>query len=298
MGSSTGSLLVKEEMWIDRILRQVKKLCAVHSEDEDRLQKRKKDLFERTSKKLTAHWHPQWRDVKTALRATQKIVALAEKCQRRIHVLHISTQEEMNLLKDKKPLVSCEVLPQHLTFHAPECYDLWGNFAQMNPPLRERHHQEALWKAVQKDWVDVIGSDHAPHTVEEKQRPYPQSPSGITGVQTLLPIMLHHVQKGRLPLTQMVAMMSYRPAQMYQIPSKGSLQLGFDADLVLVDLKQKRTIEKKWIVCKSSWTLYEGMKVQGWPVATFVRGQLTMHEDEIVTPQPCGKALSFPPFGS
>ena len=335
MGSSTGSLLVEEEARLESILRQTRKLCAIHSEDEGRLRERREKYFGDGTATgiasgaasgnghwngfnghwnhlwnmasgaasgaafggaITAHWHPRWRDVETALSSTRKILALAEKCQRRIHILHISTEEEITLLKDKKPLVSCEVLPQHLTFYAPECYDLWGNFAQMNPPLRERRHQEALWKAVQGGWVDVIGSDHAPHTVEEKQRPYPQSPSGITGVQTLLPVMLNHVRKGRLPLTQMVHLMSCRPAHIYQIPRKGSLQVGFDADLTLVDLRQKRTIEKQWIACKSPWTLYEGMKVQGWPVATFVQGQLAMYEDEVVAPEPCGKAVAFPPL--
>ena len=291
MGSSTGSLLVHEEEVLESILSKTKKICAVHSEDEHRLQERKQLFRERAN--LTAHFHPEWRDVKSALISTKKIIGLAQKHQRRVHVLHISTEEEMELLKDKKPLISCEVLPQHLTLYAPDCYDRLGSFAQMNPPLREKRHQDALWKALQKGWIDVIGSDHAPHTLEEKQAPYPQSPSGLVGVQTLLPIMLYHVQQGRLSLEQMVFMMSCKPAQMYQIPNKGSLQVGFDADLTLVDLKQKRLIEKKWIVCKSPWTPYEGMEVQGWPVATFIQGQLAMYEDEVLAPKPCGKPILF-----
>lgn len=288
MGSSTGDLLVAEDVHLENILRSTTKPIAVHCEDEELL-KARKSIAE---KGAHPRFHPRWRNVATALRATQRIVSLAEKVGRKVHVLHITSAEELDFLKNKKHAATVECLPQHLTLHAPECYDTLGTYAQMNPPIREKRHQEALWKAINDGIVDVLGSDHAPHTRYEKDQPYPHTPSGMTGVQTLVPIMLNHVSKGRLSLERFVQMASLNPARIYNARDKGGIIVGNDADFTIVDLKLKKTIENSWIKSKCGWSPYDGMSVTGWPKATFVRGQLAMHEDAIFA-NAIGQAVFF-----
>jgi dihydroorotase len=236
--------------------------------------------------------HAEWRDAETALLATKRLVRLARETGRRVHTLHISTAEEMEFLEDNRDIATVEVLPQHLTLSAPEAYDRLGTLAQQNPPIRAARHREALWKAVRDGIVDCIGSDHAPHTLEEKQRPYPQSPSGMTGVQTLVPIMLDHVNAGRLTLQRFIDLTSAGPARVYGVAGKGRIVLGYDADLTIVDLKAKRTIENSWIASKSGWTAYDGQTVMGWPVATVLRGQVIMQNDEVIG-SPVGAPTRF-----
>ena len=261
---------------------------AVHCEDEDRLQER----LHLVKGGAPVAMHAEWRDAETALRATKRLVRLARETGRRVHTLHISTAEEMEFLEDNRDIATVEVLPQHLTLSAPEAYERLGTLAQQNPPIRAARHREALWKAVRDGIVDCIGSDHAPHTLEEKQRPYPQSPSGMTGVQTLVPIMLDHVNAGRLTLQRFIDLTSAGPARVYGVASKGRIALGFDADLTIVDLKAKRTITNDWIASKSGWTSYDGQAVTGWPIATIVRGQVVMQNDEVVG-NPIGAPTRF-----
>ncbi|HAQ33402.1 MAG TPA: dihydroorotase, partial [Rhodospirillaceae bacterium] len=185
-----------------------------------------------------------------------------------------------------------EVTPQHLTLVAPDCYDRLGTLAQMNPPIRETRHREALWQAVTEGVVDVVGSDHAPHTLEEKARPYPESPSGMTGVQTLLPLLLDHMNAGRLSLKRLIDLTSAGAARIYDIEGKGGIAPGFDADFTIVDLKAERTISNDWIASKVGWTPFDGMAVRGWPVATVIRGRVVMREDEILG-DPCGEPVRF-----
>jgi len=184
------------------------------------------------------------------------------------------------------------VLPQHLTFTAPECYERLGSLVQMNPPIREARHQEALWQAINQGLVDVLGSDHAPHTLAEKQKPYPACPSGLTGVQTMVPLMLDHVHHGRLTLERLVDLTSAGPARVLGVAGKGRIALGYDADFTIVDLKKQQTIENSWIVSKSGWTAYDGMRVTGWPVATIVRGNIVMREGSLAN-QPQGQQVRF-----
>lgn len=288
MGSSTGSLLVEEDVHVERVLRSGKRRVIVHSEDEARLRERKQIAIDGAHPRF----HSIWRDEETALRSTRRLLALARKTGRPVHVLHVTTAEEMEFLKDQKDVATVEVLPQHLTLEAPECYERLGTYAQMNPPIRDRRHRERLWKAVLDGTVDVFGSDHAPHTHEEKQKPYPQSPSGFPGVQTIVPLLLNHVNEGRLPLTRFVEMMSENPRRLFGVKNKGRIAPGFDADFTVVDLKKTRTIENSWIASRCGWTPYDGMKVTGWPVMTILKGRVCMREDEILIPS-SGEPVDF-----
>lgn len=280
MGSSTGTLLVDQEEVLDKILRSGKRRMIIHSEDEARLKERKHIALESHD----VHDHPVWRDVETAMISTRKLLRLARAAQRPVHVLHISTGEEMEFLKTQKDIATVEVLPQHLTLFAPDCYDRLGTFAQQNPPIREKRHLDRIWQALNDGTVDVIGSDHAPHTREEKMKTYPDSPSGVPGVQTLVPILLNHVSEGRLSLVKFAELVTLNPRRVFGIQNKGLLQTGFDADFSIVDLKAERTIENKWIASKCGWTPFDGMKVRGWPRMTILKGEVAMSEDHVLIP--------------
>jgi len=285
MGSSTGSLLVDEEAALQRILGSGTRRIAFHCEDETRLNERKHLIEGGVSPVM----HPEWRDARTAFIATERLIRLARAAGRRIHVLHVTTAEEMALLAEHKDIATVEVTPQHLTLSAPEAYERLGTYAQMNPPIRSEEHRLALWRALDQGIVDVIGSDHAPHTKEEKAKPYPQSPSGMTGVQTLVPIMLDHVAAGRLSLQRFIDLTSAGPARIYGMANKGRIAVGYDADFTVVDLQAQRRITNMWIASKCGWTPFDGMKVTGWPIATIIRGHVVMREDTLL-----GDALGEP----
>jgi dihydroorotase len=219
-------------------------------------------------------------------------VKTAREFGKRVHVLHISTREEIDFLRDHKDVASCEVTPHHLTMAAPECYERLGTRAQMNPPVRDAEHRAGLWRGIEQGIVDILGSDHAPHTAEEKAKAYPASPSGMTGVQTLVPLMLDHVNAGRLSLQRFVDLSSHGPARLFNIAAKGRIAAGYDADLTIVDLKREETITNEWIASRAGWTPYDGMKVRGWPVGTFVRGKRVMWQGEVLTPS-AGEPVRF-----
>lgn len=287
MGASTGSLLVESDAGVERVLRAIKRRAAFHSEDEYRLAERR-DLA------VQGDWtsHIVVRDVEAAVSSTRRLLRLARKTGKRIHVLHISTAEEMELLRDAKDVASVEVLPNHLTLAAPECYERLKGYAQQNPPIREARHREALWRALNAGIVDVVATDHAPHTKEEKARPYPASPSGTPGVQTFVPIMLNHVHAGRLTLRRFVELTSAGPQRVFGIANKGRIAEGYDADFTLVDLKRVETIRAEDGASKCGWTPYDGETVTGWPVRTIVRGQTIMADGEI-TRKGAGKPVKF-----
>jgi dihydroorotase len=233
-----------------------------------------------------------WRDEITALQCTQRLVRLAHETGKRVHVLHITTMQEMEFLADHKDVASVEATPHHLTLEAPGCYERLGALAQMNPPVRDASHRAGIWRGIAAGIVDVLGSDHAPHTREEKAQVYPATPSGMTGVQTLVPIMLDHVNAGRLSLLRFVDLTSAGPARLFGIARKGRIAVGYDADLTVVDLKRRETITNGWIKSRAGWTPYDGVTVNGWPVATVVRGQRVMWEGELVAPAR-GEAVRF-----
>ncbi|WP_294535105.1 dihydroorotase [uncultured Rhodoblastus sp.] len=286
MGSSTGSLLVADDAGVTEILRHARRRAAFHSEDEFR-------LIERMGERVPGDpaSHPVWRDVETAMACTRRLIAIARAQRARIHVLHVSTGEEIELLSRHKDIASVEVTPHHLTLSADD-YATLGTKIQMNPPVRDKSHREILWRGLDQGVVDVIGSDHAPHTLEEKARAYPDSPSGMTGAQTLVPIMLDHVAAGRLTLQRFVDLTSAGPARLFQIARKGRIAVGFDADLTIVDLKRRETIRNSWIASRCGWTPYHGKQVTGWPVGTFVRGARVMWEGEVLAPS-TGQPIRF-----
>ena len=279
MGASTGDLLVEDEPSLDRIIGRISRRAAFHSEDEARLKARAG-----LRRQGDPSSHPVWRDPEAAMIATQRLVRLAEKYNKRVHVLHISTADEMTFLADHKEWASVEVTPHHLTLVAPDCYERLGTYAQMNPPVRDEQHRCAIWAALASGVVDVLGSDHAPHTRAEKDHPYPESHSGMTGVQTLVPIMLDHVNAGRLTLERFVDLTSAGPQRLFGLRGKGRIAVGYDADLTIVDLKRRERITNGWIQSRCGWTPYDGVTVQGWPVGTFVRGRRVMWDGEILGP--------------
>src|SRR3954454_3015003 len=287
IGSSTGALLVEDDASLRRIFKVIRRRAAFHAEDEYRLNERKPLRVEGDPRS-----HPVWRDEEAALRATQRLVNLARETGKRIHVLHISTKQEIVYLRDHKDVATVEATPHHLTLAAPECYERLGTYAQMNPPVRSADHRDVIWWGVEQGIVDILGSDHAPHTAAEKAKSYPASPSGMTGVQTLVPIMLDHVNAGRLSLARFVDLTSAGPARLFGIACKGRIASGYDADLTIVDLKRQQTITNEWIGSRAGWTPYDGVTVTGWPVGTFVRGARVMWEGELLTPGR-GEAVRF-----
>lgn len=276
MGSSTGSLLVEDDPSLDKIIAKLTRRASFHAEDEDRLISR---MDHRVPGDPSSH--PVWRDVTAALMATQRLVKLAETHRKRVHVLHISTADEMVFLGQHKEWASVEVTPHHLTLEAPDCYERLGAYAQMNPPVRGAEHRAGIWKGIADGTVDVLGSDHAPHVREEKEHTYPNSHSGMTGVQTLVPMMLDHVNAGRLTLQRFVDLTSGGPQRLFGLRGKGRIAVGYDADFTIVDMKRRETITNDWIESRCGWTPYDGVTVTGWPVGTFVRGQRAMWQGEL-----------------
>jgi dihydroorotase len=279
MGASTGTLLVQDDAGVADVLRHINRRGTFHSEDEYR-------LADRRPLARTGDWtsHPEVRDPQTAIQSTHRLVRLATDLGKRIHVLHVTTAEEMAYLADHKAVATVEATPQHLTLHGPEAYERLKGFAQMNPPIRDLENQKGLWRGIEHGVVDVLGSDHAPHTREEKARPYPASPSGMPGVQTLLPVMLTHVANGRLTLERLMDLTSHGAQRVFGIAGKGRMAEGYDADLTIVDLKAKRTLKHEDMATRSGWTPFDGFETTGWPMATIIRGRVVMRDDEIVIP--------------
>ena len=287
MGSSTGNLLIPDDETLINVLKSRNFRVAVHAEDEPRLIERKKLI-----KSNDVHFHPVWRDELSALNATKRVIKGANASKKPVHILHITTEEEIEYIRQNKEYISVEVTPQHLTLSAPDCYDELGTFAQMNPPIRESRHQKGLWKGIKDGVVDVIGSDHAPHTIEEKHKPYPDTPSGMPGVQTLLPIMLDHVNNGNLSLFKLCQLISTNPAKLYKVINKGEIKLNNDADLTIIDLNKEVKIKDDMMANKSGWTPFNNKNVKGWPIMTIVNGNIVMRDGELIG-KPIGKPVSF-----
>lgn len=286
MGSSTGDLLVEDDEGVASILRNTRRRAAFHSEDEFRLRERQNLRVDNDPSS-----HPIWRDEIAALQCTERLVRIARQERARIHVLHISSAEEITFLEQHKDVATCEATPHHLTMSSDD-YARLGTLLQMNPPVRAARHRNGIWHGISQGVVDVLGSDHAPHTLAEKAKPYPSSPSGMTGVQTLVPIMLDHVNSGRLSLERFVDLSSHGPNRIFGMARKGRIAAGYDADFTVVDMKRKETITNAQAGSKAGWTPYDGKQVTGWPVGTIVRGIRVMWEAEITTPSQ-GRAVEF-----
>jgi len=279
MGASTGDLLIPDDAGVEAVLRSINRRAAFHSEDEARLAERRPLARE-------GDWtsHPEVRDVEVAVRSTRRLLRMAEKLGKRVHILHVTTAEEVEIIAAHRAYATMEANPQHLTYAAPEIYERLKGYAQMNPPIREARHREGLWRGVNQGVVDVLGTDHAPHTKEEKEQPYPASPSGMPGVQTIVPVMLTHVAEGRLTLERFVDLTAHGPQRVFGLADKGRLAVGYDADFTIVDLKARRTISNADMANRSGWTPFDGFQATGWPMATIVRGIGVMRDGEVTTP--------------
>ena len=286
-GSSTGKLLVDKEKDIEKVISKSDRIVSIHSEDEEILNLRKKFI-----KEGDVHSHPEWRNAECAMSSTRRVVKIAERYNKQIHVLHVTTKDEVDFLAMHKKNVTFEITPQHLTLYAPDCYDKLGSFAQMNPPIRKKEHFDRLWVAVKNSVVDVLGSDHAPHSKEDKNKKYPGSPSGMPGVQTILPIMLDHINNEKLSLNQLVKLMCENPCRIFGIKNKGYLKEGYDADLTIIDMNKSVTIKNEMIASKCGWTPFDNYKVKGFPVATIVNGSIVMNDGKVVA-ESLGKPLEF-----
>ena len=287
VGSSTGNLLVANEKDIEIVFKNSSKVVAVHSEDEQILNINKKLI-----KKGDVHTHPVWRSEECAISSTRRIVKIAERYNKKAHILHITTKQEVDFLTQHKGNITFEITPQHLTIYAPDCYDKLGTYAQMNPPIRDKSHYDRLWYAVKNNLNETIGSDHAPHLRENKDKEYPNSPSGMPGVQTLVPVMLNHVNEGKLSLTQFINLVCENPIKIFGIKNKGFIKKDFDADFTIVDMKKKIVIENKNIESKCGWSPFDGYEFKGTPISTIIGGIIKMRDGKILG-EPEGLPLKF-----
>ncbi len=286
-GSSTGNLLVAKEDDIEKVISNSDRVVSIHSEDEEIINLRKKFI-----KEGDVHSHPEWRNSECAMSSTRRVVKIAERYNKKIHVLHVTTKEEVDFLAMHKKNVSFEITPQHLTLYAPDCYDKLGTFVQMNPPIRKKEHYDRLWTAVKNSIVDVLGSDHAPHSQEDKNKKYPASPSGMPGVQTILPIMLNHINNEKLSLDQLIKFMCENPCKIFGIKNKGYIKEGFDGDLTIVDMNKKQIIKNEMMASKCGWTAFHDMTVKGFPIATIINGKIVMDNGKVVE-EGSGQPLEF-----
>ncbi|UZQ54832.1 dihydroorotase [Trichothermofontia sichuanensis B231] len=288
MGSMHGPLLIDQEADLAPIFATGDRLIAVHAENQGRIEQRRQQFAGITDPAI----HSQIQDNQAALEATQLALKLSRKYRRRLHILHLSTAEEADLLRQEKPTwVTAEVTPQHLLLNT-SAYATIGTLAQMNPPLRSPHDNEVLWQALLDGVIDFIATDHAPHTLEEKAQPYPNSPSGMPGVETSLPLLLTQAKQGRCTVAQVANWMSTAVARAYGIPNKGLITPGYDADLVLVDLVTKRPVLRSQLLTKCGWSPFEGWQLTGWPVVTIVGGQVVYERGQLNL-DVRGKPLSF-----
>lgn len=288
MGSMHGALLIDQEALLEKIFSQGSRLIAVHAEDQARILQRRQEFAGITDPAV----HSQIQDNQAALLATQLALKLSKRYQRRLHILHLSTADEAELLRQDKPSwVTAEVTPQHLLLNT-SAYAEIGTLAQMNPPLRSPHDNEVLWQALRDGVIDFIATDHAPHTLEEKAKGYPNTPSGMPGVETSLPIMLTQAMQGRCTVPQVANWMSTAVAQAYGIPNKGKIEPGYDADLVLVDLDTYKPVKREDLQTKCGWSPFEGWNLTGWPVVTIVGGQIAYERGQLHT-EVRGQALRF-----
>lgn len=286
-GSSTGNLLVHKEEDIEKVFASTSKIVSVHSEDEEILNQRKK-----LREKGNVLTHPIWRNEESAISSTRRIVKIALRLNKKAHILHVTTKEEVDFLSQNKGNITFEITPQHLTLTSPECYEKLGTFAQMNPPIRDKSHYDRLWYAVRNNYNDTIGSDHAPHLKENKLKDYPETPSGMPGVQTLMPVMLNHINEGRLKLEQLIKLLCENPVKIFGIKNKGYIKKDYDADFTIIDMNKVIEIKNEKIESKCGWSPFNGHKFKGTPVATIVNGKIKM-KDGVILGDPEGAPLQF-----
>jgi len=290
MGSSTGTLLVPDDATLERVLRSGSRRVAVHSEDDPML----KEAYANLGEEISVVDHPTVRSVECAVRSTTRLLDLVEKTDRKVHLLHVSTAEEVEILRERDlgELVTAEVTPNHLFLTAPHCYEEYGSYAQMNPPVRDARHQEVIRGALADGTITCIGSDHAPHTAEEKAKPYPYCPSGIPGVQTILPLLMTAVRDGWLRAEDVSRVASKAACDIYGIEGKGSLSVGSDADVAIFDPEERGPLQLDWLRSRVAWSPFVGMELAGWPTTTILRGRVA-YKDHALVGEPAGQPLRY-----
>jgi len=287
MGSSTGQLLVDEQAALERIFAETTLPIAAHCEDESTVRAN----AARFADSRNVADHSRIRDREAAVIATRRAIDLSRRHGHRFHVLHVSTSDEVELLAQRPAWVTAEACPHHLLLNI-EDYPRLGTRAQMNPSLKTAADNEALWQGLLQGHIQVIATDHAPHTLDEKDETYPKSPAGMPAVENSLALMLDQVHRGRCSLEQVVDWMSSAPAKVWSVVGKGRIEVGYDADLVLVDLAKEATILDAQQVTKSGWSAWHGCTLTGWPVRTWVMGQEVFREG-MLAPRCTGEEAIF-----
>lgn len=295
MGSSTGNMLVDDEKTLRKIFKDSKLLIATHCEDEQTIKLNAVEYYAKFGEALEASFHPQIRNVEACYKSSSMAVELAKEYNTRLHILHISTAKETDLFTNSIPLaqkrITSEVCVHHLSFNADD-YARLGNNLKCNPAIKSKSNQDALWVALNDDRLDIIATDHAPHTSEEKAQPYLKAPAGLPLVQHSLQVMLEHVKNGKISLERMVYKMSHAPAICFEIKERGFIREGYWADLVLVDPNKPYTVSKDNILQKCNWSPFEGTTFSHSINSTIVSGYLVWQNGEFVSDKK-GMRLEF-----
>ncbi|WP_341838155.1 dihydroorotase [Chitinophaga pollutisoli] len=295
MGSSTGNMLVDNYLTLEKIFGQTELLIATHCEDEKIIRHNMEEFKKAKGDQLTAADHPLIRNEEACFESSLVAIQFAKKHNSRLHILHISTEKELQLFSNMLPLsekrITAEVCVHHLWFTADD-YAQYGNLIKCNPAIKAPHHREALWKGLLDDRLDIIATDHAPHTWDEKQQPYLQAPSGVPLVQHSLLMMLEQVKAGRFTIEQLVRKMSHAPAECFRIRERGFLREGYWADAVIVDLDAASPVSKNNIYYKCGWSPFEGHTFPAAVTHTFVSGHLA-YDNGVFNEQQCGQRLLF-----
>ncbi|KQR93719.1 dihydroorotase [Chryseobacterium sp. Leaf180] len=295
LGSSTGNMLVDNPETLENIFSNTKMLIAVHCEDEATIRENTQKYLDAYGEDIPVKFHHLIRSEEACYKSSSKAVELAEKTGARLHVFHLSTSKEMQLfrndipLKDKK--ITAEVCVHHLTF-TNEDYDTKGGLIKWNPAVKTQTDKDGLWEALLDDRIDVIATDHAPHTWEEKQNVYTKCPSGAPLVQHSLVVMLENFKNGKISLERIVEKMAHNPAILFRIEKRGFIREGYKADLVLIDLNEKWTVEKENILYKCGWSPLEGTEFHSKVTHTFVNGNL-VYENGKINEEKFGERLLF-----
>lgn len=288
IGSSTGNLLVDQQEALERIFSETTLPICAHCEDEQTV----RENAQRLAGTNDIADHSRIRDEKAAVIATKRAIDLAQRHKHRFHVLHVSTAAELPLLREAGPYLTAEICLHHIFFNVDD-YPRLGSRIQMNPSIKTAKDNERLYQGLLDGTIQVIATDHAPHTLEEKAKPYPESPSGLPAVENSLALMLNQVNQGKCSLTQVASWMSDAPARVWGIVGKGRIAKGYDADLVLVDMQQSRTIEDQNQHTKTKWSPWSGTELTGWPVATYVGGHRVFDQHQGFDESFRGKKLRF-----
>ncbi len=296
MGSSTGNMLVDDETALANIFKNAPLLVATHCEDEHTVRANTAVYLERYGTNIPFDCHPKIRNVEACYLSSSSAVRLAKKYNTRLHILHISTAKELELFRNDIPLsekrITSEVCVHHLSFSSDD-YNRLGAKLKCNPAIKEKYHQDALWAALKDDRLDIVATDHAPHTAEEKSNPYLSAPAGLPLIQHSLYLMLDAHEKGKISLEKMVEKMSHAPAICFQIIDRGFIREGYYADFIILEPEQKWTVHHDNIKYKCAWSPLDGYEFTGKVLSTWVNGQAVYQHNQKVMQAGYGMRLTF-----